>query len=95
MIQFQKAAMLTQCATLAGLCDRRVVMVGLGFLFQLASMRQRRVDFYLAAVKDMLLAVGGRNENGALSSAEVYRPEKDAWSYIAGLPRQVSGLGNG
>lgn len=45
------------------------------------------MDFYLAAIKDMLVAVGGRNENGALSSAEVYSPEKDTWSYVAGLPR--------
>ncbi|KAL8195010.1 UNVERIFIED_CONTAM: Kelch-like protein 36 [Gekko kuhli] len=58
---------------------------------QLASMRQRRVDFYLAAVKDMLVAVGGRNENGALSSVEIYHPEKDDWMYVAGLPRFTYG----
>lgn len=50
-------------------------------------MRQRRVDFYLGAIGDMLVAVGGRNENGALSSVETYSPQKDSWSYIAGLPR--------
>ncbi|XP_033012771.1 kelch-like protein 36 isoform X1 [Lacerta agilis] len=58
---------------------------------KLASMRQRRVDFYLAAIKGMLVAVGGRNENGALSSVEIYSPEKDAWTYVAGLPRFTYG----
>lgn len=54
---------------------------------QLASMKQQRVDFYLGAIRDMLVAVGGRNENGALSSVETYSPEKDNWSYVSGLPR--------
>ncbi|NXS25497.1 KLH36 protein, partial [Mystacornis crossleyi] len=54
---------------------------------KVASMRQRRVDFYLGAITDMLVAVGGRNENGALSSVETYSPQKDSWTYIAGLPR--------
>ncbi|ETE66072.1 Kelch-like protein 36, partial [Ophiophagus hannah] len=34
--------------------------------WRLASMRQQRADFYLGAIRDMLVAVGGRNENGAL-----------------------------
>lgn len=54
---------------------------------QVASMNQRRVDFYLASIEDMLVAVGGRNENGALSSVETYSPKTDSWSYVAGLPR--------
>ncbi|XP_035192399.1 kelch-like protein 36 isoform X1 [Oxyura jamaicensis] len=58
---------------------------------KVASMRQRRVDFYLGAIGDMLVAVGGRNENGALSSVETYSPQKDSWSYIAGLPRFTYG----
>ncbi|XP_027502870.1 kelch-like protein 36 [Corapipo altera] len=58
---------------------------------KVASMRQRRVDFYLGAITDMLVAVGGRNENGALSSVETYSPQKDSWTYIAGLPRFTYG----
>lgn len=54
---------------------------------QVASMNQRRVDFYLASIGDVLVAVGGRNENGALSSVEIYSPKIDSWAYVAGLPR--------
>lgn len=50
-------------------------------------MNQRRVDFYLGAVAECLIAVGGRNDTGALSSVEVYNPAEDRWSYVAGLPR--------
>lgn len=52
-----------------------------------ASMNQRRVDFYLGTVGEYLIAVGGRNDTGALSSVEVYCPAEDCWSYVAGLPR--------
>uniref|UniRef100_A0ABI7WN99 Kelch-like protein 36 n=1 Tax=Felis catus TaxID=9685 RepID=A0ABI7WN99_FELCA len=58
---------------------------------KVASMNQRRVDFYLASIEDMLVAVGGRNENGALSSVETYSPKTDSWSYVAGLPRFTYG----
>ncbi|KAM3828961.1 kelch-like protein 36 [Vipera latastei] len=58
---------------------------------KLASMKQQRVDFYLGAIRDTLVAVGGRNENGALSSVETYSPEKDNWSYVSGLPRFTYG----
>lgn len=50
-------------------------------------MNQRRVDFYLGAVGECLIAVGGRNESGALASVEVYYPAEDCWSYVAELPR--------
>lgn len=50
-------------------------------------MNQRRVDFYLGAMEDCLIAVGGRNDNGALSSVEVYCPLEDCWHYVSGLPR--------
>ncbi|KAM3610017.1 uncharacterized protein V6R79_023913 [Siganus canaliculatus] len=56
-----------------------------------APMNQRRVDFYLGAVGDCLIAVGGRNDTGALSSVEVYHPAEDCWSYVAGLPRFTYG----
>ncbi|KAM6946110.1 LOW QUALITY PROTEIN: kelch-like protein 36 [Aplochiton taeniatus] len=56
-----------------------------------APMNQRRVDFYLGAVGDCLIAVGGRNDSGALSSVEVYRPAEDCWSYTAALPRFTYG----
>ncbi|XP_078526907.1 kelch-like protein 36 isoform X2 [Lissotriton helveticus] len=58
---------------------------------KVASMNQRRVDFYLASLADKLVAVGGRNENGALSSVEIYCPREDTWSYVAGLPRFTYG----
>ncbi|XP_030281115.1 kelch-like protein 36 isoform X5 [Sparus aurata] len=56
-----------------------------------APMNQRRVDFYLGAVGECLIAVGGRNDSGALSSVEVYFPAEDCWSYVAGLPRFTYG----
>ncbi|XP_036962505.1 kelch-like protein 36 [Acanthopagrus latus] len=56
-----------------------------------APMNQRRVDFYLGAVGECLIAVGGRNDGGALSSVEVYFPAEDCWSYVAGLPRFTYG----
>ncbi|KAM4614416.1 kelch-like protein 36 [Discoglossus pictus] len=58
---------------------------------KVASMNQRRVDFYLAAVADKLVAVGGRNENGALSTVESYCPQQDVWTYSAALPRFTYG----
>ncbi|KAM8892669.1 kelch-like protein 36 isoform 1-T2 [Spinachia spinachia] len=56
-----------------------------------APMIERRVDFYLGAVGDSLIAVGGRNDTGALSSVEVYCPAEDCWSYVAALPRLTYG----
>lgn len=56
-------------------------------VIQGAPMNQRRVDFYLGAVGECLIAVGGRNDTGALSSVEVYYPAEDCWSYVAELPR--------
>lgn len=56
-----------------------------------APMNQRRVDFYLGAVGECLIAVGGRNDTGALSSVELYCPAEDCWSYVAGLPRFTYG----
>lgn len=52
-------------------------------------MNQRRVDFFLGTMGDCLIAVGGRNDSGALSSVEVYHPAEDYWAYVAGLPRLV------
>lgn len=56
-----------------------------------APMNQRRVDFYLGAVRDSLIAVGGRNGSGALACVEVYDPGEDSWSYVAQLPRLTYG----
>ncbi|XP_061775984.1 kelch-like protein 36 isoform X3 [Nerophis ophidion] len=56
-----------------------------------ASMNEPRVNFYLAAVGECLIAVGGRNAFGALSSVERYCPAEDRWSYVAGLPRLTYG----
>lgn len=56
-----------------------------------APMNERRVDFYLGVVGECLIAVGGRNDTGALSSVEVYCPAEDCWSYVAGLPRFTYG----
>ncbi|XP_075994355.1 kelch-like protein 36 [Genypterus blacodes] len=56
-----------------------------------APMNERRVDFHLDVVGDLLIAVGGRNDSGALSSVEVYRPAEDCWTYAAQLPRLTYG----
>ncbi|XP_053305081.1 kelch-like protein 36 [Spea bombifrons] len=58
---------------------------------KVASMNQHRVDFYLASVADKLVAVGGRNENGAMSSVESYCPQQDTWTYVSELPRFTYG----
>ena len=50
-------------------------------------MNQRREHFFLAAAGGCLIAVGGRNVTGPLSSVEVYHPAEDCWTYVAGLPR--------
>ncbi|XP_053742084.1 kelch-like protein 36 isoform X1 [Synchiropus splendidus] len=52
-------------------------------------MNQRRADFFLGALSDGLMAVGGRNKSGALSSVERYSPASDSWSYVSGLPRST------
>ena len=56
-------------------------------LLQCAPMNQRREHFFLGAAGGCLIAVGGRNATGPLSSVEVYHPAKDCWTYVAGLPR--------
>ncbi|XP_057204630.1 kelch-like protein 36 [Triplophysa rosa] len=56
-----------------------------------APMNQRRVDFFLGTMGDCLIAVGGRNENGAVSSVEMYHPAEDYWTYVSGLPRFTYG----
>ncbi|XP_054885807.1 kelch-like protein 36 isoform X2 [Poeciliopsis prolifica] len=56
-----------------------------------APMNQRRVDFYLAAVGELLIAVGGRNAGGPLASVEVYRPAEDRWADGPPLPRPTYG----
>ncbi|XP_034734559.1 kelch-like protein 36 [Etheostoma cragini] len=54
-----------------------------------APMNERRADFYLGAMGECLIAVGGRNDTGMLSSVEVYHPAEDSWSYVAELPRST------
>lgn len=56
-------------------------------VLQGAPMNEQRVDFYLGVVGQRLIAVGGRNDIGALSSVEVYNPAEDCWSFVAELPR--------
>ncbi|KAK0132239.1 Kelch-like protein 36 [Merluccius polli] len=56
-----------------------------------APMNQRREHFFLGAAGRCLIAVGGRNDTGALSSVEVYHPAEDSWTYVAGLPRCTYG----
>ncbi|XP_053556825.1 kelch-like protein 36 [Bombina bombina] len=58
---------------------------------KVASMNQRRVDFFLAVVTDKLVAVGGRNETGALSTVESYCPQQDVWTNVSSLPRFTYG----
>uniref|UniRef100_A0A4W6F0Y9 Kelch-like protein 36 n=1 Tax=Lates calcarifer TaxID=8187 RepID=A0A4W6F0Y9_LATCA len=48
-------------------------------------------SYILPLVGECLIAVGGRNDTGALSSVEVYCPAEDCWSYVAGLPRFTYG----
>ncbi|TDH09036.1 hypothetical protein EPR50_G00082530 [Perca flavescens] len=54
-----------------------------------APMNEQRADFYLGAMGECLIAVGGRNDTRTLSSVEVYHPAEDSWSYVAELPRST------
>uniref|UniRef100_A0A8C5D3I3 Kelch-like protein 36 n=1 Tax=Gouania willdenowi TaxID=441366 RepID=A0A8C5D3I3_GOUWI len=58
---------------------------------QCCPMNHRRVDFFLGAVGGRLIAVGGRNDGGALFTVEVYSPAEDCWSPVAPLPRFTYG----
>ena len=59
---------------------------------QMCPMQQRRAFFHLAALGDSLYAIGGKNEQGALSSAEVYSPTENKWKYLKGLPEKSYAL---
>ncbi|XP_028317700.1 kelch-like protein 31 [Gouania willdenowi] len=49
----------------------------------LASMRQRRTHFSLAASGGRLFAIGGRNVEGLLSTTESYLPSSNTWQIRA------------
>lgn len=49
----------------------------------LASMRQRRTHFSLAASGGRLYAIGGRNVEGLLATTESYLPSSNAWQMRA------------
>lgn len=49
----------------------------------LASMRQRRTHFSLAASGGRLFAIGGRNVEGLLATTESYLPSSNAWQMRA------------
>lgn len=59
---------------------------------QMCPMQQRRAFFYLGACEGVLYAVGGKNEQGALASAEVYEPTKNRWKFIASLSKPTYAL---
>ena len=59
---------------------------------QMCPMQQRRAFFHLAALGDSLYAIGGKNEQGALSSAEVYSTAENKWKYLKGLPEKIYAL---
>jgi len=48
-----------------------------------------RIHFVLVATSTSLVAVGGKNNDVALSSAELYDFTANAWSPIAGLPNTL------
>lgn len=56
-------------------------------VIQGAPINQRQVDFYLGEVGECLIAVGRRNNTGALVSVEVYYPAEDCGSYVVELSR--------
>ncbi|KAM3858114.1 kelch-like protein 31 [Diretmus argenteus] len=49
----------------------------------LASMRQRRTHFSLAATGGRLFAIGGRNVEGLLATTECYLPSSNTWQIRA------------
>ncbi|XP_056274883.1 kelch-like protein 31 [Pseudoliparis swirei] len=51
--------------------------------FHLASMRQHRTHFSLAASGGRLFAIGGRNVEGLLATTESYLPSSNAWQMRA------------
>ena len=53
-------------------------------------MNQCHVDFDFASI-EVMLAIGGWNDNGAFSSVETYSNMTGSWSYMASLPSFVYG----
>eukprot|EP00057_Strongylocentrotus_purpuratus_P015403 XP_011669877.1 PREDICTED: kelch-like protein 14 [Strongylocentrotus purpuratus] len=49
---------------------------------QMCPMQQRRAFFYLAGLGSSLVAVGGKNEQGALASVEMFNPTENSWKYV-------------
>ncbi|XP_029951947.1 kelch-like protein 36 isoform X2 [Salarias fasciatus] len=58
-----------------------------------APMNHERSDFFLGAVGDRLVAVGGRSDAGAQFSVEVYKPAEDRWTFVSRLPKCTYGHG--
>ena len=54
-------------------------------------MMEERFDHAVAVLDGKLYAVGGRNEDGYLSSVERYDPALDAWEAVAPMARARGG----
>lgn len=54
-------------------------------------MNQCCVDFYFVFIEDMLVVVGGWNENGVFFLVEMYSLKIDFWFYVVGLLRFMYG----
>jgi len=58
---------------------------------QMASMNEERATFCAMSVGHHVIAVGGRNRFGSLSTAEKYDFKKNKWDYIAPLSASTHG----
>jgi kelch-like protein 9/13 len=54
--------------------------------FQVASMTDRRSYFFACALDKQVYAIGGKNRDGAISTAEVYDANKNEWKCIRSMP---------
>ena len=59
---------------------------------QMCPMQQRRAFFFLTALNSSLVAIGGKNEQGALASVEMYSTTENRWKYVHRLDEPTYAL---
>lgn len=52
-------------------------------------MIEKRCLFYAGELNGNIIAIGGYNQQGALSSVEYYEPDTDSWKYGSSLPHPL------
>ncbi|XP_067824715.1 kelch-like protein 26 isoform X2 [Heptranchias perlo] len=58
---------------------------------RIQAMQEPRIQFQLNVLQGLLLATGGRNRSGSLSTVERYCPRKNEWTHTCPLKRRTWG----